>query len=90
MDEMIDKFINVCNLLFPPYHLFYTTMANPNFHAGGNVIDEYTKIGKWFNRMPLIVSVVKIPYYCVMWPLTIVVGLIIGIVMLFLPRGDNG
>lgn len=51
--------------------------------------EDYTEIGQWFETMPAVVSVVKLPYYVVMWPLTIVLMLMRGIIGMFLPRREK-
>ena len=49
-------------------------------------VTNYTQIGQWFEDMPAIVSVVKLPYYVVMWPLTFVLVIVRRFISLFIPR----
>lgn len=37
-------------------------------------IKHFTPLGQWFEEAPGIVSIVKLPYYIVMWPITFILS----------------
>lgn len=46
----------------------------------------YTKLGQWFNNMPEIFHLLKLPYYIVMWPLWYILKFLWMLIGLFFPR----
>ena len=47
---------------------------------------EYTNIGQWFEDSPTIISIIKIPYYFITWPILICLKIIWPIIGLFFPK----
>lgn len=76
-----------------PYNIFYTTsyvsynygdpFAVPTYFYE---VYNYTKLGNWFEDMPIILSTLKLLYYIPAWCINIIFAVVWFVIELFLPK----
>ncbi len=78
--------------VFHDGHLSYSKYDKPDISLFGTSYGEfhdkftYTKLGKWFDNAPIIVSIVKILYYIPTWIVWCITNMFWLIIILFLPK----